>query len=123
MRILASVESAHGDPLVVTRVREMLGIQEIVRVDSQAKYCFVASGEAEIYLRPVSRPGYQEKVWDHAAGVALVEAAGGVVSDIDGRSLDFSRGSKLAGNRGVVATQGRLHEAVIDAIARVADSN
>ncbi len=27
-------------------------------------------------------------VWDHAAGVALVRAAGGVVTDLDGRRLD-----------------------------------
>lgn len=116
LRILASVESAHGDPTMVRRVREILGIAKTVRVDSQAKYCFVASGGAEIYLRPRSRPGYQEKIWDHAAGVALVEAAGGRVSDIDGKPLDFSQGSKLTANRGVLATHDRLHEVVVDAI-------
>lgn len=118
LRILASVESSHGDPELVREVRTSLGIEETVRVDSQAKYCFVASGGAEIYLRPQSRPGYQEKIWDHAAGVALVEAAGGRVSDVDGKPLDFSLGSKLAGNRGVVATHGRLHETVVEAVRR-----
>lgn len=118
LRILASVESSHGDPEVVREVRTSLGIEETVRVDSQAKYCFVASGAAEIYLRPQSRPGYQEKVWDHAAGVALVEAAGGRVTDVDGKALDFSLGPKLVANRGVVATHGRRHETVIEAVRR-----
>ncbi len=116
LRILASVESGHGDPVVVERVRESLGIAETVRVDSQAKYGYVASGGAEIYLRPQSRPGYQEKVWDHAAGVALVEAGGGRVTDLDGRGLDFSRGERLSGNRGVVATHGRCHDDVLAAV-------
>lgn len=116
MRILASVESGHGDPELVREVRTSLGIEETVRVDSQAKYCYVASGGAEIYLRPQSRPGYQEKVWDHAAGVALVEAAGGRVTDIDGKPLNFSLGPKLTDNRGVIATHGRLHDTVIEAV-------
>ena len=119
LRILASVESGHSDPEVVRGVRQALGIAETVRVDSQAKYGYVASGAAEIYLRPQSRPGYQEKVWDHAAGVAVVEAAGGTVTDIDGKPLDFSLGPKLVANRGVLATHGRCHEQVVDAIHRV----
>lgn len=35
-------------------------------------------------------------VWDHAAGVALVRAAGGVVTDLAGRSWTPSSGSALA---------------------------
>ncbi len=119
LRILASVESSHGDPVVVRGVREALGIAKTVRVDSQAKYGYVATGGAEIYLRPQSTPGYQEKVWDHVAGVAVVEAAGGTVTDIDGKPLDFSRGSTLDDNRGVLATHGRLHSQVVEAIRQV----
>jgi 3'(2'), 5'-bisphosphate nucleotidase len=41
------------------------------------------------------------------------------VTDIDGRPLDFSRGGTLAANRGIVATSGRVHAEVLDAIRRV----
>jgi 3'(2'), 5'-bisphosphate nucleotidase len=43
----------------------------------------------------------------------IVEQAGGKVTDLQGNSLDFSRGRTLADNRGVLATNGRLHEAAL----------
>ncbi len=47
-----------------------------------------------------------------------MEAAGGVVTDVDGRPLDFTRGRTLERNRGVVATGGAIHEQVLDAVKR-----
>ena len=117
-RVLGSVESAHGDPAVLQAVidRARLG-GGWVRLDSQVKYAAVASGMAEVYLRPRSRPDYRDCIWDHAAGAAVVEAAGGRVTDLDGRPLDFSRGSRLEGNRGVLASNGRIHDLVLEALA------
>jgi 3'(2'), 5'-bisphosphate nucleotidase len=85
-------------------------------MDSQAKYAVVARGEAEIYLRLPTRSDYREKIWDHAAGALIVEEAGGVVTDINGRPLEFNHGRELAANRGVIVTNGRLHHAVIEAV-------
>lgn len=116
-RMLGSVEAAHGDPALVTAVVDRLGMQETVRMDSQAKYAAVAGGLAEVYLRPRSRPDYRENIWDHLAGVVVVEAAGGRVTDLDGKGLDFALGRKLEANRGVVATNGAVHDEVLDAIA------
>jgi len=79
----------------------------------------VARGEGEIYLRPRSRPDYRENIWDHAAGVVVLEEAGGRVTDLDGRDLDFTRGRKLVDNRGVLATNGHVHEAVLESLRRV----
>jgi len=36
--------------------------------------------------------GYVEKIWDHAAGVIIVEEAGGVVSDAGGAPLNWQGG-------------------------------
>jgi len=117
-RILGSVESAHGDPALVGQVIERAGLGGgWVRLDSQVKYGAVASGRAEVYLRPRSRPDYRDCVWDHAAGAAVVEAAGGRVSDLDGRSLDFSLGLRLEANRGVLVTNGRLHDLILEVLA------
>lgn len=41
------------------------------------------------------------KSWDIAAGVLLVQEAGGVVTDWDGRQGWFASGDLVAGNRGV----------------------
>lgn len=88
-------------------------------MDSQCKYTVVARGDANIYLRlPVSET-YQENIWDHAAGSLIVEEAGGVVSDINGKALDFSLGRTLIANKGIVASSPSLHPQVITAIKKV----
>lgn len=118
-RFCESVESEHSDQSESARVAELLGIRsEPYRIDSQCKYAAVARNDASIYLRLPTRADYREKIWDHAAGKLLVEAAGGVVTDVDGRPLDFTRGRTLEANRGVVATAGAIHDEVLDAVRR-----
>ena len=114
-RVLGSVESAHGDPALVVAMMEAAGIGGgFVRYDSQVKYGVVAQGGAEVYLRPRSKPDYRENIWDHVAGVVVCQEAGGMVTDVDGKPLDFTRGRRLEDNRGVLATAGgAVHEAVL----------
>jgi 3'(2'), 5'-bisphosphate nucleotidase len=118
-RFCESVESGHSAHGRSSKIAELLGITaEPVRLDSQAKYGVVARGEADIYLRLPTKAGYREKIWDHAGGVLVVEEAGGRVTDVDGRPLEFTHGRELTANRGVVATNGRIHDAVLDAVAK-----
>jgi len=87
-----------------------------IRIDGQGKYGLVASGEAHVYMR-LPRAGYVENIWDHAAGVCVIEEAGGRVSDTEGRPLDFSRGARLSAEvTGIVATNGVLHDKLLDAL-------
>jgi 3'(2'), 5'-bisphosphate nucleotidase len=117
-RLCESVEAAHSAHDESALVARRLGIAApSVRMDSQAKYAAVAAGEAEIYLRLPTRADYCEKIWDHAAGVLVVEEAGGKVTDTLGRPLDFAQGSELSSNRGVIATNGALHPRVLAALA------
>jgi len=113
-----SVESGHSDQDASVKIAAALGITaEPYRIDSQCKYAAVARGDAVIYLRLPTRPGYREKIWDHAAGVIVVEEAGGVVTDVRGLALDFSLGRQLKNNRGVVATNGKFHTRVVEAVS------
>jgi 3'(2'), 5'-bisphosphate nucleotidase len=119
-RFCESVESGHSDQGASAQVAARLGIRaEPYRIDSQCKYGAVARGDASIYLRLPTRPGYVEKIWDHAAGMFAVTQAGGRVTDVTGAPLDFSRGARLEANRGVVATDGRFHDEVIAAVNHV----
>lgn len=112
-----SVESGHTKHGWAADVAKKLGItSESVRMDSQCKYAAIARGDAAIYLRLPTRPGYEEKIWDHAAGVLCVTEAGGKVTDITGSALDFSLGQTLKNNRGVIATNGPIHDAVVAAV-------
>jgi 3'(2'), 5'-bisphosphate nucleotidase len=116
-RYCESVEHTHSSHVDAARLAEMLGIAAPpIRMDSQAKYAVVAHGDAEIYLRLPSGRRIVENVWDHAAGSLLVEEAGGRVTDINGAPLDFGLGRRLTGNRGVIATNGLLHDRVLDAL-------
>lgn len=116
-RLCESFESGHSSHDASATIAARLGItREPVRMDSQAKYAALAAGRAEIYLRLPTRADYVENIWDHAGGAILVEEAGGTVTDLSGRPLDFSHGPKLAVNRGVVVTCGPIHEAVLAAV-------
>ena len=121
-RFCESVESGHSNQNQSAQIAARLGITaEPYRIDSQCKYAAVARGDASIYLRLPTRADYVEKIWDHAAGKIVVEQAGGVVTDVAGAALDFSRGARSQSNRGVVATDGRFHERVVEAVRSVLD--
>jgi 3'(2'), 5'-bisphosphate nucleotidase len=120
LRLCESVESGHSDHAAAAAIAERLGITSLpLRLDSQAKYAAVAQGDAAVYLRMPTRADYREKIWDHAAGVVVVEEAGGQVSDVRGVPLDFAQGPTLKNNRGVVATNRRIHDQVLAAVAEV----
>lgn len=120
VRFCESVETAHTSQDDSARVAELLGITAPpYRIDSQCKYAAVARGDASIYLRLPTKPGYVERIWDHAAGWAVITEAGGAVTDVMGQALDFSRGRGLEGNKGVIATNGPLHEQVVAAVRQV----
>lgn len=109
-----SVEAGHTSKPLNARIAQLLGItRPPVQMDSQAKYCSIARGDGHIYLRLPVQAGYEEKIWDHASGVVLVQEAGGVVSDMNGKPLDFSQGRTLSGNKGVIASPANLHDQVI----------
>lgn len=154
-----SVEAGHSDHGTNARIASILGItKDSVRMDSQAKYCSIARGDGDIYLRlPVSAT-YEEKIWvsspdllstlltsfrrvsiaflcvimltllrrssqDHSSGSLLVAEAGGIVSDMNGKPLDFSIGRTLKGNKGVVAAHRDVHAKVIEAVQQAVKEN
>ncbi|GAA5959400.1 hypothetical protein JCM21900_006846 [Sporobolomyces salmonicolor] len=119
-----SVEAGHSDHGTNARIAALLGItKDSVRMDSQAKYCSIARGDGDIYLRlPVSET-YEEKIWDHSSGSLLVAEAGGIVSDMHGKPLDFSLGRTLKGNKGVVAAHRDWHAKVIEAVKQAVEES
>lgn len=114
--LVESVDIGHTDQEFSARLMEVVGGSgQIVRMDSQAKYVAVADGRAEIYLRD-SRGDYRERIWDHAAGFLIVQEAGGQVTDLYGRPLNFNCGPTLAENQGILATNSHFHDHLLKAI-------
>lgn len=120
VRPCESVEAAHSDQDHTAQLLARLGTaDQPARLDSQCKYAVVARGQADCYLRLPTRADYQEKIWDHAAGMLIAQEAGAVVSDLHGQPLDFSHGTTLSRNRGVVCAAPGLHERLIEIAAEL----
>lgn len=62
----------------------------LLRVGSSLKLCMIADGQADVYPRmgPTSE-------WDIAAGQCILEQAGGVVQQLDGQPLRYSKENLL----------------------------
>ena len=65
---------------------EEIGEYEIITKGSSLKLCLIAKGEADIYPRlgPTSE-------WDIAAGQAVLENAGGLMSDLQNKSIVYNK--------------------------------
>jgi 3'(2'), 5'-bisphosphate nucleotidase len=117
-----SVEAGHSNQGDAAKIAQGLGITKpSVRMDSQAKYGSIARGAGDIYLRLPTSKTYQEKIWDHAAGDLIVREAGGQVTDVLGRRLDFGHGRTLAENKGVIAAPKAVHGEVLKVVQKVLD--
>jgi len=119
--MLSSFESAHTDRAFLGRMAQALGRGPDAperQLDSQDKHAMIAAGQADFFVRLAPDEGYIEKMWDHVAGYAIVDEAGGRITDVYGRELDFSTGRLMTRNRGVVVTNRYLHDTVIAAIRR-----
>jgi 3'(2'),5'-bisphosphate nucleotidase len=77
------------------------GVDEIHTMGSAWKFAEIASGRADIYYRPG-----ETSEWDTAAGQAILEAAGGWVTDLDGVRLGYGKPNHR--NTGFVAGTGDL---------------
>jgi 3'(2'), 5'-bisphosphate nucleotidase len=90
------------------RLDERLGPHDVQGIGSSLKFCRVAEGAADLYPRfgPTSE-------WDTAAGQALLEAAGGAVTRLDGHRLRYNcRESLINGDFLACGDPGVLQAAV-----------
>ncbi|KAH3666150.1 hypothetical protein OGAPHI_004339 [Ogataea philodendri] len=118
-RVLEGVEKGHSSHELQALIKKGVNIQsKSVNLDSQVKYCALAKGDAEIYLRLPKDVKYREKIWDHAAGSLLVHESGGKVSDIYGNELDFGHGRTL-NSQGVIASTTTTHDKIIGTIKSI----
>ncbi len=83
-------------------LQQLVPLTEAVRSTGSAalSLCYLAAGWADLYFQ------YTLKPWDVAAGLLMIEEAGGRVSGIDGRPYALEQPDWLASN-------GLLHEAVL----------
>ena len=106
---------SHSHDLAYAIAKQLHAHPKASRLDSQSKYALVALNLASIYLRIPTKIHRIEKIWDHAAGEIIVEEAGGVVTDLFGKKLDYTLGKTLSANRGILVTQEIDHAKAVEA--------
>jgi 3'(2'), 5'-bisphosphate nucleotidase len=77
---------SHGDPEALARFVAGRKIAASINAGSSLKFCLVAAGEADLYPR-----FGRTMEWDTAAGHAVLRAAGGRVTDLDGTPLRYGK--------------------------------
>jgi 3'(2'), 5'-bisphosphate nucleotidase len=84
-RVSVVASKDHAGPLVSTMLSR-LSNQHLQSMGSSLKFCLVAEGKADIYLRDL--PTME---WDTAAAQCIVETSGGGVFSLDGRPLRYGK--------------------------------
>ena len=96
----------------IDAVKRALQITDEINVGSIGlKIGLVSEALRDLYVYT----GGRTKIWDTCGPEAILEAAGGRMTDVDGRPLVYDQ-ADLHNRRGLVASNGPLHDFVIDAI-------
>ena len=108
--------SLHYDMPWVSQFADIAGIKEHIQLDSMAKFCMIADGSYDIYVKPIT--GFEASSWDYSPGDLLVREAGGKVTDLDEEKLIFENEKCILKAPGIISTNGILHNEVSDIIRK-----
>jgi 3'(2'), 5'-bisphosphate nucleotidase len=100
-QLVMSASARHREErvqMMLTRLAELAQGTERLDAGSALKFCDVASGRADVY--PRTSPCYE---WDLAAGDALVRAAGGSVTTLEGAPVRYNQWDSLKAPKFVAA--------------------
>lgn len=98
-----------GDIRPIEEKLNQLPFLQRIEEGSGAKLCTIASGEAEAHINTNFRAGK----WDVAAGQLILEEAGGVISDLDGKPIDYKSTSTNLERSFVASANKKLHDKII----------
>ena len=96
-------------PEIVERMKHELGISRMVQSGSVGlKIGKIGTGVCDLYLQPASGT----KLWDACAPEAILHAAGGRLTDFDGRPIDYDP-SDIINRRGLLGSNGTRHDDLV----------
>ncbi|KAK3392540.1 hypothetical protein B0T20DRAFT_58222 [Sordaria brevicollis] len=80
------------------------------------RWVALALGLANMTVWVYKRRDRYAKIWDHAGAMLLFEEVGGMITDVDGKEIDLTKGRKLTANFGFVAAPRSVHHVVLKAV-------
>lgn len=117
IKAMTMVSSRSHRQQIVDRIRAQLNItRERVSGSVGLKVGLITRQLADLYIHP--SPGCKE--WDLCAPQALLEAAGGRITDCWGNPLRYNKRDVRAHN-GLIATNGVLHDQVVEVVAAICE--
>ena len=106
-QLVMSASARHREErvqMMLTRLAELAQGAQRLDAGSALKFCDVASGSADVY--PRTSPCYE---WDLAAGDALVRAAGGSVTTLEGAPVRYNQWDSLKAPKFVAAGDSEIN--------------
>ena len=71
---------------MILEFHKKFGVTEFTKMKSSLKFCVIAAGEYNLYI---AEPRASE--WDIAAGHAILEHAGGTITDLEGNEIFYGK--------------------------------
>ena len=86
IRILTSRSHSEAEMDIIKGLEEY----ELMPTGSSLKFCLIANGQADAYIRlgPTSE-------WDVAAGHAIIEHSGCIITDLKGKKIKYNQGESF----------------------------
>ena len=84
-KIIALTNNVKPTELILRKFKEF-GVTSFRKLSSSYKYCLIATGEYDLYLDEV-----RAKEWDDAAGHAIAENAGAIVTSLDNERFKYGK--------------------------------
>jgi len=104
--------SLHYDQPWVLNFAKKIGVKNFIQIDSMAKFCMVADGTADLYIKPLDIA--HSSTWDFLPGDLIVREAGGDVTDLNGKRLKFKKEKCLWTAPGIIASNGTLQKKILE---------
>ena len=83
--VIALTNHENPPELILNKLKEF-GVTSFRKLSSSYKYCVIATGEYDLYVDKV-----RANEWDDAAGHAIAESAGAIVTSLDNKSFEYGK--------------------------------
>ena len=109
----------YNKPWVFDFVKKV-GITKSIQIDSMLKFCMIADGSADLYIKPMTIQNSYS--WDYLPGTLLVKEAGGKVTDFNYKEVIFDNEKCVITSPGILTSNGFLHEITLDIVRQISKS-
>jgi 3'(2'), 5'-bisphosphate nucleotidase len=90
---------------------------------SHMRYVALIVGGGDVQLRIPRKSSTPAYVWDHAGIQLIFTEAGGRITDLNEKDIDFGAGRELANNWGIIATKRGVHTRVLNVVDDILRDN